>query len=166
MQKYAQQAIEYFPAPLSSWKWIQAALSQWHPARILIPTDFEPNNPNVGGTNLLHRWVAAQPRHTGTVSAWFCVQDHYHVCRVGKRACIKDTPYDCQYDFTKLAGRPPLHDWTWQHCQDAIAAGEACDTSSELPSGLLTLQEGLMRSCNPYFWDIGYDLFTNFESRF
>ncbi len=75
---------------------------------------------------------------------------------------LKDTPYDCQYDFTEL-GEPVLHDWTWQHCQDAIAAGEACNASSEIPSGLLTLQEGLMRSCNPYFWHIGLDLFKNWD---
>jgi penicillin-binding protein 2 len=73
------------------------------------------------------------------------------------------TTYDCQYDFTELVqyGGPILHDWTWQHCQDALAAGEACDGRSELPSGLLTLPEGLMRSCNPYFWHIGLDLFNN-----
>lgn len=73
----------------------------------------------------------------------------------------KNTTYDCQYDFTELPDRV-LHDWTWQHCQDAVAAGGFCDDSSELPSGLLTLQEGLMRSCNPYFWHIGLDLF-NFD---
>lgn len=75
---------------------------------------------------------------------------------------LKDTPYDCQYDFTELQDRV-LHDWTWSHCQDAIAAGEACNASSEIPSGLLTLQEGLMRSCNPYFWHIGLDLFRNWD---
>ena len=73
------------------------------------------------------------------------------------------TTYDCQYDFTELVpfGGPVLHDWTWQHCQDALAAGKTCDGRSQLPSGLLTLPEGLMRSCNPYFWHIGLDLFKN-----
>jgi penicillin-binding protein 2 len=76
---------------------------------------------------------------------------------------LPETTYDCQYDFTELTqySGPILHDWTWQHCQDAIAAGEACDGRSELPSGLLTMPEGLMRSCNPYFWHIGLDLFNN-----
>jgi len=76
---------------------------------------------------------------------------------------LPETTYDCQYDFTELAqySGPILHDWTWQHCQDAVAAGEFCDDRSELPSGLLTLPEGLMRSCNPYFWHIGLDLFNN-----
>jgi len=73
----------------------------------------------------------------------------------------KNTQYDCQYDFTELPDRV-LHDWTWDHCQDAVRRGEFCDDSSELPSGLLTLQEGLLRSCNPFFWHIGLDLY-NYE---
>jgi penicillin-binding protein 2 len=73
------------------------------------------------------------------------------------------TTYDCQYDFTELQqyGGPVLNDWTWEHCQDRVRAGNFCDTSDSLPSGLLTLVEGLMRSCNPYFWHIGLDLFNN-----
>jgi penicillin-binding protein 2 len=76
----------------------------------------------------------------------------------------KDTTYDCQYEFNDLLlPSGPLHDWTWQHCQDALAAGDFCNDSATTPSGLLTLQEGLMRSCNPYFWHIGLDLFANWE---
>jgi len=74
-----------------------------------------------------------------------------------------ETVYDCQYDWTKL---PDLirHDWTWQHCQDRLAAGQECNTSDSIPSGSLTMPEGLMRSCNPYFWDIGYTLYQNDRS--
>lgn len=61
----------------------------------------------------------------------------------------KETPYDCGYDFTELPGLT-LHDWTWEHVQ------RGDDTP---PSGHLTLWEGLMRSCNPFFWHIGLDLF-------
>jgi penicillin-binding protein 2 len=73
------------------------------------------------------------------------------------------TTYDCGYDFTELqqSGGPVLHDWTWQHCQDRQQAGNACDTTDSRPSGLLTLEEGLMRSCDPYFWHIGLDLFNS-----
>ena len=68
------------------------------------------------------------------------------------------TTYDCQYEFTELADRP-LYDWTWEHCQTRLQSGKECNTSDSKPSGLLTLQEGLMRSCNPYFYHIGLDLF-------
>ncbi len=76
---------------------------------------------------------------------------------------LPQTTYDCQYDFNELTqyGGPVLHDWTWDHCQTRVRAGNACDTTDSKPSGLLTLTEGLMRSCDPYFWHIGLDLFNN-----
>jgi len=71
-----------------------------------------------------------------------------------------ETTYDCQYDWTLLPDRV-RHDWTWQHCQDRLAAGKECNTGDSTPSGELTLSEGIMRSCNPFFWQIGYTLFQN-----
>ena len=70
------------------------------------------------------------------------------------------TTYDCEYHFTELNGIT-LNDWTWDFCQQAVKAGKACDTSSTRPSGLITLQQGLMRSCDPFFWHISLDLFDN-----
>jgi len=75
---------------------------------------------------------------------------------------LANTEYDCQYEFTELSDQI-RYDWTWQHCQDRVAAGKFCNTTDSTPSGLVTLQEGLMRSCNPYFWHIGNDLFTNWN---
>jgi len=61
-----------------------------------------------------------------------------------------ESTYDCQYEFTELPGLP-LFDWTWDHFQE---------DEETLPSGLLTLPQGLIRSCNPWFWHIGLDLFN------
>jgi cell division protein FtsI/penicillin-binding protein 2 len=76
---------------------------------------------------------------------------------------VPESTLDCQYEWTKLPDRV-RHDWTWQHCQDRLAAGKECTTSDSVPSGVLTLPEGLMRSCNPFFWQIGYTLYQNNRS--
>lgn len=54
------------------------------------------------------------------------------------------TTYNCQYHFTELEGQV-FDDWTFAKGRD--------------PSGLLTLPEGLMRSCDTYFYHIALDLF-------
>jgi len=74
-------------------------------------------------------------------------------------AFLPETTYDCRYDWTGLNDRV-RYDWTYEHCQDRLATGRECNTSDSQPSGLLTLPEGLMRSCNPWFWQIGLDLFN------
>jgi penicillin-binding protein 2 len=73
---------------------------------------------------------------------------------------LPETTYPCEYHFTELQDRT-LNDWTWDHCQTRLRDGKECNTSDSKPSGLLTLKEGLMRSCNPYFWHIGLDLYRN-----
>jgi len=73
---------------------------------------------------------------------------------------VPESTWDCQYDWTGLPDKV-RHDWTWQHCQDRLAAGKECNTSDSQPSGVLKLDEALMRSCNPFFWQIGYTLYNN-----
>ena len=73
---------------------------------------------------------------------------------------VPERTLDCQYEWTRLTDQV-RHDWTWQHCQDRLARGQECNTPDSTPSGVLTLPEGLMRSCNPFFWEIGLTLFEN-----
>jgi len=79
-----------------------------------------------------------------------------------------ETPYACGYDFVELPDRT-LHDWTFEHCQNEIQTSIAIDPENPLtletcptrPSGEITLSESLMRSCNPYYWHIGLDLYSS-----
>ncbi len=68
---------------------------------------------------------------------------------------------DCTYDFTEIPGHT-LYDWTWQHCQDEKAANgtNTCNGVNSQPSGTLTLPQGLMRSCDPWFYHIGFTLYN------
>ena len=75
--------------------------------------------------------------------------------------------FDCQYAFTEMPGHT-LYDWTWQHCQDekASTGKDTCAQASSQPSGMLTLPEGLMRSCDPWFYHIGYTLYNQEDGKY
>jgi cell division protein FtsI/penicillin-binding protein 2 len=61
-----------------------------------------------------------------------------------------ETEYNCRYDFTELSG-VTLYDWTWEHyLKDGVTQA----------SGILNLPQGLMKSCDPYFYHIGNDLYS------
>jgi len=71
-----------------------------------------------------------------------------------------ESTFDCQYDFTDLGISHILHDWTWQKCEEEKAADPTVTSCRVKPSGMLTLPEGLMRSCDPWFFHIGLTLFN------
>jgi len=58
--------------------------------------------------------------------------------------------YECGYFFDELVGLQ-LTDWTYE---------EFLEDGETEPSGLLTLPQGLIRSCNPWFWHMGLELFN------
>ena len=117
MQYYAQQAIEYFRGAIVVMEVDTGRIIAMASGPDFDPNLFDPENkPNkLGGlTQLIEQLepTASQPRHAGTVSAWLGVQAHHHVRRRWKAGLyLKDTPYDCQYEFKELGDRT-LYDWT------------------------------------------------------
>ena len=166
MQYYAQQAIEFFRGAIVVMEVDTGRIIAMASGPDFDPNLFEPNNPNsVALGDLINN--TSQPLLNRATLGQYPLGSAFKTITMAAALesglYLKETTYDCQYEFTELPDRI-LYDWTWQHCQDAVRAGEFCDDSSTLPSGLLTLQEGLMRSCNPYFWHIGLDLF-NFDRK-
>ena len=159
LQYYAQQAINGFTGAavvieVDTGRILAMASSPGFDANI-----FEPNNPNAANQQLIPGSLlnrAAQGQYPlGSVFKIITM-----AAGMESGLFVAETEYDCQYDWTRLPDQV-RHDWTWQHCQDRLASGLECDTSDSVPSGLLTLSESLMRSCNPFFWEVGYTLYYN-----
>lgn len=161
LQYYAQQAIKGFNGAavvieVETGRVLAMASSPGYDANI-----FEPNNPNAATLisqlvpgSLLNR--AAQGQYPlGSVFKIITM-----AAGMESGLFVPETTLDCQYTWTRLSDQI-RYDWTYQHCQDRLAAGQECNTSDSIPSGQLTLSEGLMRSCNPFFWEIGYTLYQN-----
>lgn len=70
-------------------------------------------------------------------------------------AYTPDLKLQCGYEWTEMTDKV-RYDWTWERCQSELRATGDCRTR---PSGELTLSEGLIRSCNPWFWHIGLGLY-------
>ena len=162
MQYYAQQALEFFRGAVVVMEVDTGRIVAMASSPDFDPNLFDPNNPNNSAvTDLVNN--TNQPTFNRATQGQYPLGSAFKpismAAALESGLYLKDTPYDCQYEFKELPDRI-LYDWTYTHCQDAIAAGDFCDTSSTKPSGLLTLQEGLMRSCNPYFWHIGLDLYN------
>ena len=159
LQYYAEQAIKPFTGA--------AVVIERDTGRVLAMASspdfdsnaFQPTNPNQGAAlanlapgSLINR--AAQGQYPlGSVFKLITM-----AAGMESGLFAPESTLDCQYHWTELSDRI-RDDWTYQHCQDRIARGQECNTSDSTPSGVLTLPEGLMRSCNPFFWQIGLTLY-------
>ncbi|MCC7117214.1 MAG: hypothetical protein IT310_01710 [Anaerolineales bacterium] len=166
LQIQAQKAIEFFRGAIVIMEVDTGRVLAMASAPDFDPNYFEPNNPNyIGLGNLIND--PNNPLYNRATQGQYPLGSVFKIITMSAALesglYLKDTTYDCQYDFTDIPGIEPRHDWTWEHCQQRLQNGQSCNTSDSKPSGLVTLQEGLMRSCNPYFWHIGLDLFANWD---
>ncbi|MBE0671147.1 MAG: hypothetical protein IH588_11205, partial [Anaerolineales bacterium] len=166
LQSYAQSAIEFFRGAIVIMEVDTGRVLAMASSPDFDPNLFDPENPNnaLGLGELLNS--PREPLLNRATQGQYPLGSVFKIitfsAALESGLYLKDTPYDCQYEFTELPDRI-LYDWTYENCQQAVARGDVCNTSSTTPSGLLTLQEGLMRSCNPYFWHIGLDLYKNWN---
>ena len=164
LQYYAQQALTGFRGAVvvldrDSGRVLAMASSPGFDANV-----FEPNNYNNSlASELLSD--ARQPLVNRAAQGQYPLGSAFKVvtfsAALESGLFLPETTFDCQYQWNGLNDHP-RYDWTWDHCQTRQQEGKECNTSDSQPSGLLTLPEGLMRSCNPWFWQIGMDLF-NFD---
>lgn len=165
LQYHAQSAVEFFRGAIVVMEVDTGRILAMASGPDFDPNYFESNNPNnLGLSNLLND--SRVPLLNRAAQGQYPLGSVFKIITMAagleSGLYLADSPYDCQYEFTELPDRI-LYDWTYEYCQQAIARGNACNTTSTRPWGLLTLQEGLMRSCNPYFWHIGNDLYTNWD---
>jgi len=164
LQYYAEQAIKGFRGAVvvlerDTGRVLAMASAPSYDANI-----FAPDNPN-GAAEISELFQSLdQPFLNRAVQGQYPLGSVFKVITLSagmeSGLFIPESTWDCQYEWTEL-NDTIRHDWTWQHCQDRLARGQECTTSDSQPSGVLTLSEGLMRSCNPFFWHIGYTLFQN-----
>lgn len=164
LQNYAQAAVQFFRGAVVVLEVDTGRVLAMASSPDFDPNYFEPNNPNnIGLGNLLNS--PRQPLLNRATQGQYPLGSVFKIipfaAALESGLYTKDTEYDCQYEWRRLD--QTLYDWTYEYCQQALARGEFCNTSTTLPSGVLTLQQGLMRSCNPYFWEIGWDLYTNWQ---
>lgn len=128
------------------------------------PNFFEPYNYNnyTGLSNLFNNYN--QPLINRAAQGTYPLGSIFKIISMAAAlesgAFTPESTYDCQYDFTELGATHILHDWTWQKCEEEKAADPNVSSCRVKPSGVLTLPEGLMRSCDPWFFHIGLTLYN------
>ncbi len=127
------------------------------------PNLFDPNNYNsMNLVNMIND--PAQPLYNRAAQGQYALGSVFKIITMAAAlesgVFTPQSTYDCQYEFTELGSSHILYDWTWDRCQDELKQDPTLQQCKTKPSGLLTLPEGLMRSCNPWFYHIGLNLFT------
>ncbi len=163
LQAQAQQAMDGFPGAIVVLERDTGRVLAMVSEPGLDPNLFDPNNyNNINLSNMIND--PAQPLYNRAAQGQYALGSVFKIITLAAAlesgVFTPQSTYDCQYDFTELGPSHILHDWTWDRCQDELQQDPTLQQCKTKPSGLLTLPEGLMRSCNPWFYHIGLDLFN------
>ncbi len=156
LQQQAQSAMDGLPGAI-----VVMEVSTGRVLAMVSSPGFDPNWYDV--ENINRQFMAEQPTFNRAAQGTYPLGSVFKI--VTMAAALEsgdfspDTTYECGYEFTDIFGHP-LYDWTYTRCQDekAQTGKDQCYGANAQPSGLLTLKEGLMRSCDPWFYHIGYTL--------
>jgi penicillin-binding protein 2 len=123
---------------------------------------FAPNNPNSGYLlgNVLND--PSRPLYNRATQGEYPLGSVYKIitfaAALESGLYTPESTYDCQYEFKELTDRT-LYDWTWEYCQEELRDDPELKECKTKPSGMLTLPESLMRSCNPWYYHIGLSMY-------
>ena len=155
LQEQAQEAMDGLPGAI-----IVMEVDTGRVLAMVSSPGFDPNWYDV--ENLNRQFTSEQPTFNRSTQGTYPLGSVFKI--VTMAAALEsgmftaDTTYECGYSFTDIPGHT-LYDWTWDRCQtEKLNSGK--ETCTTRPSGLLTLEQGLMRSCDPWFYHIGFDLWN------
>jgi penicillin-binding protein 2 len=159
LQKQAQAAMDGLPGAI-----VVMDLSSGRVLAMVSSPGFDPNWYDVNNIN--RQFTDEQPTFNRAAQGTYPLGSVFKVITMAAALESGDfTPlstWDCQYDYTELLpSGPRLYDWTYDRCQTQKQDTGKDTCPSWPPSGLLTLPKGLMRSCDPWFYHIGYTLYND-----
>ncbi|HEX7621758.1 MAG TPA: penicillin-binding transpeptidase domain-containing protein, partial [Anaerolineales bacterium] len=154
LQEQAQAAMDGLPGAI-----VVMEVKTGRVLAMVSSPGFDPNWYDVNNIN--RRFTDEQPTFNRAAQGTYPLGSVFKIITMAAALESGDfTPlstWDCQYSYLELvpSGGPPLYDWTLDRCntQKQNTGQDTCP--SWPPSGLLTLPQGLMRSCDPWFYHIG-----------
>ncbi len=150
LQRYAEQAISEFVGAIVVLERGTGAVLAMASSPDFDPNMFDADNPNSSAEITATGQNPFQPYLNRATDGLYPLGSVSKIITMAAALesglYTPDTTYVCNGEFTELPGLT-LYDWT---------------VAKELPDhGELTLMQGLERSCNPFFWHIGLDLYNH-----